>query len=391
MASIIPNNFEANFFEVPPVPTNQNPFALKNAYLLLAAGLLFSTILMAQAPTVTADTRVLLGDGEPVQAFLDFSFNPGPAGPDQTWDFGNIGEGDLSYDWSPQDPAETPFQDAFPAANLAFQVPPGAQNDTTEAYIYYELTDAGEVLLLGTVGLIVGQDTFFQIYQDPYLSAKFPITYQDEFRDRFSTETTIEADTSSIRILTLGDLTMTGDAYGTLITPAGTFENVLRVRLDEVRRDSFIDLPVPIPAMVSQEVTYYYWYAPGEAYILMEMQENRLFSAGIPLLTTSSAFYRDRGPGTTATENRTLLSADLQVWPNPAVEEISLSLDLETSSTGVVQLFSATGREVRRLPRQQFNVGENVLRLGVNQLPAGTYYLVVNTSAGFVREKVILR
>lgn len=364
---------------------------MKNAYLLVFSAFLLPTLLVAQAPTITADTRVLLGEGEPVRAFQDFPFNPGPAGENQTWDFGDIGEGDLSYEWRPQDPAETPFQDSFPAANLAFQVPPGAQNDTTEAYIYYDLTEDGEVLLLGTVGLITGQDTFFLIYQDPYLSAKFPITYQDVFTDEYRTTTVIEADTSQLTIISIGDLTLTGDAYGTLITPAGTFDDVLRVRLDEVRRDSFINLPVPIPAMTTQEVTYYYWYAPGEDYILMEMQENRFFSGGVPLFTTTSAFYRNRGPGTSSTTDQLSLTADLRVWPNPTVDELTLSLQVRESTSGFVQLFSANGREVRRLPRQQFSRGEHQLRMGVHQLPAGNYYLVLNTTSGLVREKVIIR
>lgn len=136
---------------------------------------------------------------------------PGPAGPDQVWDFSTlIPLPDTVTAWIVS-PATHPLGAQFPTANLL-------EVHSNGKLIFVNQT-AGESFLVGY------EDTTDpyppQRYTDPMLLIKRPITYGMTVTDTFALE----------YVPGVGIVTVSGDAYGTLILPNRTYTNVLRVKL----------------------------------------------------------------------------------------------------------------------------------------------------------------
>ncbi|RMG27826.1 MAG: hypothetical protein D6730_06320, partial [Bacteroidetes bacterium] len=89
---------------------------------LLLAGLCFAICLCAQ-PTITEKALIQLGESAPVQFVVPGNFNPGPSGADVNWDFSQVQNDALSFEWKALPPMESPFADSFPSANVAFRFP----------------------------------------------------------------------------------------------------------------------------------------------------------------------------------------------------------------------------------------------------------------------------
>ena len=65
-------------------------------------------------------------------------------------------------------------------------------------------------------------------YSDPFTEVEFPLAYGNSFSDTYANEQS----NSFEAYIETGEFTATVDAWGTVILPSGTFENVLRVRYD---------------------------------------------------------------------------------------------------------------------------------------------------------------
>jgi len=355
---------------------------------------------MAQ-PVVTPDTRNVLGEELPIKFYAEFTGTAGPAGADQTWDFSLL-EGitpSSVFDWIPENVENTAYQDSFPEANLAIQVPPELiGRDSAEAYFYYDVAADGKLQYYGYAASIPDssfageRDTFFIIYDDPALDAAFPITYEEVFEDEWTQIIRFASDSLSFSQYRSAERTLTADGYGTLITPAGTFDNALRVRRDEIVRDStvFPGSPFPLPAQVSQRNTYWDWYAPGETYLLMQITNTRLLTSGIEVLNTTSAFFRDRGPATDATAFRSPEAIALTAYPNPASEQLKMDFTLPAAAEVVTQIVSVQGQLVRQLPPRHFGAGAGSFELPLRGLAPGTYFALLLFSDGATRVPFVI-
>jgi hypothetical protein len=144
--------------------------------------------------------------------------DPGSAGADQTWDFSNLQS-------TPTDTAENIDRSSVPH-DIAAALPNANSweklyNGTSVSYnAYHQYSASVDVIAMGARGDAVSGITYTQLYTIPETFIIFPFSYGDSFLD------TCQA---------LGftfPYTQRYDAYGTLITPFGTYTNVVRTRFD---------------------------------------------------------------------------------------------------------------------------------------------------------------
>jgi len=91
----------------------------------------------------------------------------------------------------------------------------------------------------------------YQFYDDPLRIANFPLTYFSNFQDT----ATYFYDDGSKRSTTYRNFLC--DGYGTLILPQDTFQNVLRVKIE----DETFHHAMPREKRIRQmrQITYYFW------------------------------------------------------------------------------------------------------------------------------------
>ncbi|MFD2034039.1 hypothetical protein ACFSKL_04510 [Belliella marina] len=145
-----------------------------------------------------------------------FPGTPGPAGRNVSWDFSAYSS---VVSTIPQEGFECPGNEGcsgFPEANRMFKHSVGG-------YTYYVLSDNDLITLGGT-----GGDGGMETYTDPQTMWEFPLEYGKTWSDSFSS---IHANMAGDPFMaTEGEGIWEVDGYGTLITPAGTFPNTLRIK-----------------------------------------------------------------------------------------------------------------------------------------------------------------
>lgn len=70
-----------------------------------------------------------------------------------------------------------------------------------------------------------------------------------------------------------------------------------------------------------------------------------------------------------------LNAANLNAWPNPAVNELNLSVEAAATSRLAATVLDLTGRRVLDLPAAALVAGENRIRIDLNAVPNGAYVL----------------
>lgn len=142
------------------------------------------------------------------------NINPGNAGANQVWDFSGLQPlPGITTEWMVS-PSSTPFGSAFPTANLVEKYSDGR-------FVYVNKS--------GNQNYLVGfADTTSPYpptsFPDPMLFAQRPLVFGTVVTDTF----TLAGSPAT------GIITIDPDAWGTLILPYGTFNNVLRVKITEV-------------------------------------------------------------------------------------------------------------------------------------------------------------
>ncbi len=180
------------------------------------AGIAMMSICAQAQPVVNASNVAHNFEGDLYYTEVPDGFSPGPAGPNRTWMFAEMGTGTFLGTQSAIPYETSPFASQFPLANYCYTM----ESAFTDAvmYFYHSVTPtAFEIYSLGYMGE-VGED----FTQNPRTYAVFPYTYGTVFTDTYQ-RTFDEGPQTQ---------TVTYDAYGTLHMPFGTFPNVVRQKVE---------------------------------------------------------------------------------------------------------------------------------------------------------------
>lgn len=330
---------------------------MKTIFILFTM-LLGMNLLIAQ-PVVTSDILLNIGDERKVY-YVETEFNPGDAGENITWDFSDLTP---MYDvlWVAEDPADTGLDEYFPTADLAFMIPgDDSQESYTDGWIFYNTGEGDEISLLGAILFnITGSNVdtnYFMLNEDPDLLFEFPMTYPDQFMDSVHGTNLVVFQNQQFEVDRSGNTTTEVDGYGTLITPEGTFNNVIRVK----RTEDLVDLFATIPTF--HEIVRYDWYSPDYDYLLYHTENIIIRDAvGNEQSTSAQTYYAEPNPitGIYGKEVETF-----SVHPNPCDEVIFLPADKVKNSTKV-ELFNMHGRNVYSDWKQSEKIDVSLFQPGV--------------------------
>lgn len=304
------------------------------------------------------------------------SFGPGLSGAGVTWDFSSAVKEDTAIT-TVVTVASTGFQSDFSSSDYAME---GVEGDS---WLYFE-HDVNTMSATGAAGDLLGNGNISSPFSDNLLLHQFPRTYQSNFDDTYAFVT--EASGAGlptpipVHMISLthdGHVFDTTDAYGTLITPTGTYD-ALRVKTVDYTHD-VVEVQVspvfPVWTEFSNTMdtsTSYSWHTKEQKLAIAEFAFD---SIGNPARFTFSAVPPVTTVGITDKEK-----SSISVYPQPATDFLYLK-GLENFYNYSAEIISVDGRICSR------NQLEST-RVSVAHLPKGVYVLRLMSSDG-VQEKPI--
>ena len=311
--------------------------------LLLSTFSFIGLVILAQ-PTIQS-SEFYPSIGESFTTYPSDSVFQGPAGNNVTWDLSGQ-NAYLSYNnnVSATDPS-------YPAATHKMVQVGGS-------VIYLDLTTDDYLILALTFG---GGSI---VYSDPNKMYQFPMTMGTSFTDNAVATIDQFGDITLRTVTTDGEV----DGYGTLITPEGTYTDVLRVHLFK----TIVDDEQGSISTTTQDI--YMWLKAGIYHELANVQIT--YSDGE---AWGTSYYT--GANTVGLAENTS-ETPLVLFPNPAQDIVSLKFDSKIDN---IEVFDMNGRSIA----VEFNPTNKTI--DVSGLNSGIYYVNVYSNNNKSVQKLIKR
>ena len=346
---------------------------MKKSIFLLAFTCASAPFLFAQ-PTLQMNVVPNIGDIVLFQEADTNGITQGNAGANQTWNFSGLQplSGSPAIQYIYLAPANTPAQFAatFPAANLAVKI-----NSDTIVYGYSK-KEASQYSFLG-----IKNDFLEQVYPNTDIQLK-TLSYNGSFTDDFTNYTDVG---SGIIFYAEGSRTVTYDGYGTLITPAGTFQNAMRIRSVSSQVDSaeFFGLKI----INDTEITTYDWLVANQPGPLVSVYYTHTITTssfpGFPpevtdLGTQKSVNYTSGAILGAFDRPDELAGIAIRVaGANPAADELAVLVTAENGNGNLQMLLTDISGRVIETRTLAVAAGENRIVLPVGHLSSGAYFLTL--------------
>jgi hypothetical protein len=236
----------------------------------------------------------------------------------------------------------------FPNANLKME-----ESSGTAMYVKTgasALENAGSTTPVG--------DIAFNNHED---FLHFPFNFNDSYSDTWGGIFTM----SSFTYTRSGTTTVTYDGYGTLKTPKGTFNNVVRIHFFQDYSD------VSSMGTLTYKNDQYMWYVNG-----FHNPLGSVISLTVNGNPAQNAYYTDNANPLTGLSNNNL--RETSVYPNPANDQLFVSGGEEVARH--LTIFNPEGRLVTSA---DFQPGEECM-IETGSLPAGIYMVHIFTGEGNV-------
>ena len=214
-----------------------------------------------------------------------------------------------------------------------------------------------------------------------------PFTYGNSQNNAFVSTVTIATTYSGTPIVVKqvqhSTRTLTGDAFGSLTTPGGTFSSTLRIKAYQVDVDTqFVYLGTtasgtPIQTSPSRDSSLTYeWVQNNSPVILMEIDMN-----GAGTVVTGANYSNGV---TTGIVSLTSPFTELSVYPNPATTAANLTYENKYATHVTINMFDISGRFIATLANENQSVGKQTLSIDTKalQLNSGLYFVRISGANG---------
>ena len=342
---------------------------MKKLYMLVIAVIISvasqAQITITSTNTPTAGTQVFYSymnidtTGAAVQA--------AKSGANQTWDFSQMKD-TTTYVWSYVNPVTTPWAPDYTGETLA--------QGLDSAFDYYEVGAGGYYFLGGE------NKTAYTSYSNKKTLLTFPFTYNTTFNDTY--DATVAGGLPSTITGTTGG---SGDSYGTLKLPGGTYNNTLRVAVTD---NSSQNLPT-VGVIFYYTSSTYYWYDASNNLPLFYYVFSTTSASFDPVVHKSIALYLlTSNPTNINKENE---SISLNLYPNPTNNNtpITLSYSIQKASDVVISVFNNIGQEVSNNTFASQIPGNHIENLQLENLSKGIYTVKIQTDNSFVCKKLVIQ
>ena len=307
------------------------------------------------------------------------AISAGESGEDQLWDYSDLNpSGAITLRiQTVQQLGVQPAAESYPTATHVFE--PVNVNTTDVDYKRY---GDGVFEKLGT-HYNPNQSSAPDLidYTDPFTEIEFPLAYGSSFTDTYSHEQS----NSFEAYIETGEFTATVDAWGTIILPSGTFENVLRVRYDIVGEYTTVQQSTGTEETVPFTETSYAFYTPGIPSPLIRRSART--SDDFAGFSLGSGYY-----------DATVVSIDdaeevknTLLYPSPVSDLLRIELGLFKSTDVHLDIFDISGKRVLSQNKGMLPAGKNSFTIQVSELADGIYLTVIQTPTGNITQKFVVQ
>jgi hypothetical protein len=283
---------------------------------------------------------------------------PGNSGADVTWNFSSL----EIPTWSQEDPSifayvnpsEIASSNNFPNSNLAKR----SVGSSSQFWFYNANSDS-----LSYLGDIFMSSVRF--YHDPEIKIKYPFTFQNSFSDSLRSNYT----QNGVSYKREGKVTVTADAFGTLILPDTTINDVIRIKVEESMQISSGNTSNNFNSL------YYYWYKPGiRDYILYYS------------FSTSGGFaYLLKTSGIVSSVDQTFnKNNSLHIYPNPATDKVLVET-ATWQNNSKIRILNFNGQLIK-----EQSPCELITTMDVSDLPNGMYFIETENNQQRQIKKLII-
>jgi len=319
------------------------------------------TLALLSLGAITAVSAQTLTDGStsmiPGQSFTSHRapyLAPGPAGPNQTWDFSGV-PSDSVVTISYVVAGSTPEYASFPSSTAALDAGGGA-------YTYFKSNSSG-IELMGVVG-----GGAVAPYQNSERIMQYPCNFNSQWVDAFSANWIA----NGFPVERTGTVSGFADAYGTLIMPYGNVDNVLRVRTTEIYSDSTI-------LNIDYDFDTYWYYKPGVHNAVVAIFDQTVTIFGTPS-TTQNMYWLDASD--VGIDEALRNSIGVEVYPNPANTEVSVVFGADGSKGLTLEVVDLTGKVIVQQDLGSRAPGIQKETFDVSALAAGLYSVRITDGLG---------
>jgi len=301
--------------------------------ILLPIFCLISWQLTAVAqPSISDGAIPNVGDVLEISSVNAPTLSQGPAGVEITWDFSDLTPVN-SQSAQVISANNAPSGSSFSSASIAIEYNTGLNVGST-SNITHEFYDAagGSFLKNGfvTSDLIVA-------YNNPQTLLPASLTYNDSHSDDFSGTFEVSDQTNIEKV---GQITIFADAYGSLILPYGTIDDVLRVKITEEYTDKIVGTSVEFEYFIET----YAWYSPRFAYPLLLISSEVVKDSPQP--SVSTVFYSQIGKVTSTKE---AVVSNIKTYPNPTTNYSNLQYELLQPSDVQLSIYGGAGHNILKV------------------------------------------
>jgi len=325
---------------------------MKKFNILCTLGILCNYTLLAQftiqSPTINVGENItqIIANGVFVQ-------DAGEEGENVTWDYNwfvGIDQVELTY----QETNATGLSEIFTSSNYAL-----ANDDMGEFYNHSDQKTERVGLLMQSILID---------YEDPITVLEYPFSYMQSFTDSIVGNYQHQG----IDFIINGTIAVTADAYGDLILPYGTIENVMRLKYEVTGSEDYEVSGMPHQNQFTQ--TSYAWYTE-ESSLLPLLNISFLES---DVSTETSVTYLAQSVGL----NEILAEQiDYNIYPNPTAEFTHIEFTLEHDDEVEITLYSLLGVKIKTIEKDVFMAGKYSRTISLEELNPGTYFISTKIGA----------
>lgn len=193
----------------------------------------------------------------------------------------------------------------------------------------------------------------------------YPCTYSSSHNDYYQSTFF-----SGVTWYRTGNISVTANAYGTLILPYGTFTDVIRIKVVENYQDSAYYGGSPDVRYGYSEI--YFWYKPGIHLYLMQLVSATYYSSFV-----SYGVYMDQN--STGVSEYMATEIDYKIYPNPANTFTNICYNIKEPSYLRISLTDILGQEIEVLVDEMKQKGSYHEIVNLEGIDKGLYFIRMET------------
>lgn len=294
--------------------------------------------------------------------------NPGSAGANTVWNFSGVTFLNDPFENIFISPGQAQGSEYFPGATLVQKI------DST--YIYSK--EEGNAFY--SMGMYSVKDGV-RIFSDMQKIFQYPFAFNNSFTDSYSAL----MEGKGYTVASHGQYTLTADAWGTLILPAATYSNSLRVKSVTSNTDTInYEGSVLVSTSLS---TNYSWYVIGSkapvfsiSYVQTPFGSYKYVSYSYPVVSGISSNINASADKFTLEQN----------YPNPFNPSTKISFSIPKAGVVSLKIYDIAGKEVAVVANEFMNAGKFTAEFNASALTSGTYFYRLETNGLSETRKMIL-